>query len=149
MPRRTKQYKMPADLHAQAVAMEAEVVKRFGPPPGYRAGGPAAALTAGLSVLEAVLSGKQELVPAPHMRKYEAVFQASQAVETKSAMHSTMLLAACMKIAHLEGAEDPEKSAHGIAAALIRLFVETEVLEAEATASGRRPKRSARSRLTC
>ena len=129
-----KPFKMHVDLHQRAVALDEEVVERFGPPPNYRRGGPGAAVHAGVALLEAVMNGEQCLVPAPHMQKYEEAYQAQGLNNSRMAMLSTVALCIAMRLAKAEGAEDPDARAAAIVAETIRAFVEVEVLEREAEA---------------
>lgn len=125
--------KLPRGLHRRAVALDGPVVARWGPPPNYRKGGPAAAFHAGIAVLESVLAGEEMLIPAGRLARLEAAGQAAALLQEKGALLSCMLLAACCKVAELQG-EDPDARGPGIAAELIRATVDAEIMERESEA---------------
>ena len=129
-----KVLKVPAHLHERLVSLNEKVVQQFGKPPNYRKRGPGAALHAGTALLEAVMNGDQRVVPADHMRKYEAAYQAIGLERTRAALLSTMLLTVAMGWARDQGAEDPDARASAIVAETLRRFCEMEIMEAEAEA---------------
>lgn len=131
---RAKVIKIPAELHKLAVALNERVVERFGPPPNYRRGGPGAAVHAGIALLEAVLSGKQVIVPAGDMRRYEASAAAAGLMGTKMALLSTLALALAMRLATAEGADDVEGRAAALVSETIRSLVEVEIMAVEGEA---------------
>ena len=127
MSKSTKQYKIPTDLHERLVSLDQKVVKRFGPPPNYRKGGPGAALHAGTALLEAVLNGEQHIVPDAQMQEYEAAYRGRE----KAALLSILSLAIAMGWARDQGADDVDARASDIVARVLRQLVQSEILEAE------------------
>ena len=129
-----KTFTVSSDLHRRAIALEGPVVERFCAPDGHEPGGPGAAAEAGIALLEAVVRGDYEIVPAAHMREYETRSLRLDIAMMVERLLTTLVLSLAMRLAESEGADDFEAMGNSIAAVAIRELVEGELLPAAAEA---------------